>query len=81
MPLYINNKTVDELLSEYMKLSHIETKPDTIRTVLESQIHDLKNKAPLIERLKPCLDLVKNIGTPGLKFNQKEFSDDLFDGM
>jgi antitoxin VapB len=81
MPLYIRDEKVDDLANELMKITGAKTKTDAVRTALIKQIAATKDKVPLLERIKPSIALVANIGTPDPDFDQKRFSDDLYEGM
>ena len=81
MPLYIRDDEVDALANELKKITGANSKTDAVRTALIKQIAAAKDKVPLMERIKPSLALVAKIGTPDPYFDQKRFSDELYEGM
>ena len=81
MPLYIKDDTVDDLAIKFMKLSGASSKTDAVRTALKHQINLLEVNKPLLDRIRPSLKLVKSLGKPDPTFDQKQFSDDLYEGM
>jgi antitoxin VapB len=79
MALYIRDPEVDELATELQRLTKAATKTDTVKAALQRELLRARRKAPIHERLERAKSLADAMGSGDPAFDQKTFSDEMWE--
>ena len=77
MALYIRDETVDDLAKQLAKVT-AQSKTAAVREALETRLAEISDKTPLLQRIRPILQQMDDIGPVDPEFNMKEFTDDMW---
>ncbi len=80
MPLYIRDDTVDDLAERVMKITGAKNKTEAVRAAVSAQLNAIRTEIPLIDRVRALQERVARLGTADPSFDQKAFSDEMWDG-
>ena len=75
MPLYIRDDTVDDLANRVRLATGAKSKTDAVREALQARLDEVRDKTPLLERIREIQSLADAIGDPDPEFDMKAFSD------
>lgn len=77
MALYIRDDKVDKLAKQLAKAT-AQSKTAAVREALETRLADISDKTPLLQRIRPILKQMNEIGPVDPEFDMKEFTDDMW---
>ncbi|WP_113913588.1 type II toxin-antitoxin system VapB family antitoxin [Roseovarius dicentrarchi] len=76
MPLYIRDPMVDDLVEQLMRATGARTKAEAVRQALQDALEDSRDRASLIDRIKPLQERAANLGPADPDFDMKAFTDE-----
>ena len=81
MPLFIRDDQVDAMASELQRALNAPTKKAAVRQALANELKRARHATPLRERLSQSQAIAASIGARDPDFDQKRFSDEMWDGL
>jgi antitoxin VapB len=78
MPLYIKDQDVADLARQVQIATKAKSLTDTVRTALQKEMCELKNRMPLSERLAPAIARADALGPSDPTFDMKKFTDEMW---
>jgi antitoxin VapB len=79
MPLYIRDDAVDDLAKAVMKATGAASKTEAVRVALAEKLDAATNVQSLREFLDEAWIKIETLGEVDPTFDQKKFSDDMWD--
>jgi antitoxin VapB len=79
MALFVRDDEVSAMTAELQELLKISTKTETLRLALQHELQRVRAALPMRERLAKARAIADSIGPSAPDFDQKAFSDELWD--
>ncbi|WJH40474.1 type II toxin-antitoxin system VapB family antitoxin [Aliirhizobium terrae] len=81
MPLFVRDEEIAEMTVELQQLLNAPTKTEALRTALRHELERTRARVPMRDRLAKARAMADAIGPSNPKFDQKAFSDELWDDL
>lgn len=81
MPLFVRDEGVVEMTLELQRILKVRTKTEALRTALQHELDRARAEAPVKQRLAKARAMADAIGPSSPDFDQKAFSDQLWDDL
>jgi antitoxin VapB len=81
MPLFVRDAEISDMTLELQHLLKAPTKTEALRTALKHELERTRAKLPMRERLAKARATADAIGPSDPSFDQKAFTDELWDDL
>ncbi|MGK6312521.1 type II toxin-antitoxin system VapB family antitoxin [Neorhizobium sp. DT-125] len=81
MPLFVRDDEIAEMTLELQQLLKMPTKTEALRLALRHELERARAKVPVKERLAKARAMADAIGPSNPGFDQKAFTDELWDDL
>lgn len=78
MALYIKDREVDALAAEVQAATGAATKTEAVRAALRNELKRMRDKEPLIDRVKKIQEQVRAIGARDPNFDFRRFREEIW---
>ncbi|CDZ34569.1 Hypothetical protein NGAL_HAMBI1145_23990 [Neorhizobium galegae bv. officinalis] len=81
MPLFVRDEEIAEMTVELQGLLRVPTKTEALRQALRHELERVRATVPLKQRLAKARAMADALGPSNSDFDQKAFTDDLWDDL